>query len=512
VFIEPFSRPARLARAFASDRRGNVALIFALCLIPILVVIGAAVDLGNAQRMRAQLQDATDSAVLAVARDGLRLSDAQLKPQADSYLKASYRYLKQAPYTITKLTFDRTSVTAVLDTKASAPTSFMQIVGITSLPITAHAVSKGLGFEVAMVLDTSGSMSDPAGSGGSKISALRTAASSFLDSMFGNQATSQRVSVGIVPFAATVRVLPAGSSPPNWLDTSGATPYASEDFDSNSAHAWQLFGKLKNTKWGGCVMTRQSPYDVDDTVPSGATQFAPWFAPDEPDSGYHNSYLTDTGGSCGWSWFLSDATRQARTCKYNGATPNTYGGKGPNYLCDSNAITPLTNTKATLSDAVDALQADGNTNILEGVMWGWRVLSPTAPFTEGKAYNSANNRKIIILMTDGQNNYGGLSNMNYSEFFTYGYAVHGHIGQKTSNNSTLTSLLDAKTLTACTNAKAKGIVIYTIGFGSGAKASQALLSSCASEPDFFFQPQNSSDLKPVFLAIAESINRLRIAE
>lgn len=515
------SRLARFSRAFARDRRGNVAIVFALCLVPILAFIGAGIDMANAQRMRAQLQDATDSAVLAVARDGLRLTDAQLKPRADTYLQASYRYKKQAPYTITKLTFDRTSVTAVLDTKASAPTSFMQMVGIKTVPISAHAVSKGLGFEVAMVLDTSGSMADPAGSGGSKISALKTAANSFLDAMFGSQATSQRVSIGIVPFATSVRALPAGSSAPSWLDTNGSAPNSDEDFDSTSASRWSMFSKLKNTKWGGCVMTRNSPDDVTDSAPSGSKLFEPWFAPDEPDTTYRsgwwnynypNNYLSDTGGNCSGSTSnKSDLWREKRTCKYQNATPS---GAGPNYLCDSAAVTALTNTKATLTTAVGALSADGNTNILEGLMWGWRVLSPTEPFTQGKAYTAGNNRKVIILMTDGQNNFGGTGtgNFNYSQFFTYGYAYHGHINQVSADNDTLNDLLDAKTLTACTNAKAKGIVIYTIGFGSGAAASQSLLKSCASDPSYFYQPQNSSDLQPVFLAIAESINRLRIAE
>ena len=38
-------------------------------------------------------------------------------------------------------------------------------------------------------------------------------------------------------------------------------------------------------------------------------------------------------------------------------------------------------------------------------MWGWRVLSPTAPFTEGRAYTANDNKKILVLMTDGENTY-----------------------------------------------------------------------------------------------------------
>lgn len=533
MLIQPFSRLKRFARAFAGDRRGNVVIVFALCLIPIVAFIGAAIDMANAQRIRAQLQDATDSAVLAVARDGLRLTDAQIKPQADAYMKASYRYLKSVPYTITTITFDRTSVTAVLDTKASVPTSFMQIVGIKTVPITAHAVSKGLGFEVAMVLDTSGSMDEYAGAT-KKIDALKTAAASFLDSMFGTSATSQRVSIAVVPFATTVRVMPAGTTTaPSWLDTTGTATYAFDDFDSTTYSPWKMFSRLANTKWGGCVMTRAAPYDTDDTAPAGATLFRPWFWPDEPDddhseqtgtnrygqatyASYPNNYLDDSGGTC--SGDLSGTRNaalavkyQERSCKYKGVTPS---GAGPNAYCDTSVVTALTGTRATLDTAISALSPSSNTNILEGLMWGWRVLSPTAPFTEGKAYTAANNRKVIILMTDGVNNYGGNggANQNASAFFTYGYAKDGHIGTTSSDNDTLVAKLDAKTLTACTNAKAKGIVIYTIGFGSGATASQTLLRSCASDPTYFYQPATSADLKPVFLAIAQSINRLRISE
>ncbi len=178
----------------------------------------------------------------------------------------------------------------------------------------------------------------------------------------------------------------------------------------------------------------------------------------------------------------------------------------------SNAVTALTNVKSTLSSAFSSLQANGNTNILEGLMWGWRTLSPAAPFTEGKTYTSPNNRKVIILMTDGQNSVTGLNNFDMSYYSAAGYAAKGRLGQATSNNSTLTSLLDDRTLIACTNAKAAGILVYTIAFGSGANVSQGLLKSCASNPKYFFAPQNSSDLVPVFQQIAQSINSLRIAQ
>ena len=124
--------------------------------------------------------------------------------------------------------------------------------------------------------------------------------------------------------------------------------------------------------------------------------------------GIRNSYLDDEGGNCTGSSTttkVKNDVKQKRTCKYQGVTPSTSGGKGPNYRCDSTAITPLTSSRSTLEKAVDALDADGNTNILEGLMWGWRTVSPNAPFGDGRAYNwdgdLIRNRKFIIVMTDG---------------------------------------------------------------------------------------------------------------
>lgn len=50
---------------FTSDRRGNVAMIFALCSIPILFAVGMAIDYTSAARRRAKLDAIADSAALA---------------------------------------------------------------------------------------------------------------------------------------------------------------------------------------------------------------------------------------------------------------------------------------------------------------------------------------------------------------------------------------------------------------------------------------------------------------
>ena len=496
-----------------------MAVTFAVAALPVSMMVGMGIDIANASRVKLALQDATDEAALSLARQQSTIADSAITSTAQSYVLASYN--KTATISVTNATIDRTNIIATIDDQATVPMFFSQMFGVSTMTVHAHAVAQGLQLEVSLVLDTSGSMADTAGTGGAKIVALRTAVTDFLSNMFGTQTTSQRVSVGIVPFATAVRIVPSGTTPSSsYMDTGGleGDPYG--DYDTTTYTRFQLFTQL-NQSWGGCVMTRPPPYDVTDDAPTTstpATLFIPWFAPDQPDNNpgypyanYENDYITDTGGTCSGSTSgKTDLWREQRICKYKNASPAS--GLGPNYLCVSNAITPLTNTLSTLTTAANALQANGNTNILEGVMWGWRVLSPGQPFTQGKAYGAPNNRKVIILMTDGMNNYGGENNMNDSSYFTYGFARKGLIGQVTNNNDTLDNLLDAKTLTACTNAKAMGIVIYTIGFGSGADGSASLLQSCASDPSYYYAPENSSDLDPVFQQIAQSINNLRISQ
>lgn len=59
--------PNKILRRFERDRGGNVMMLFAILLAPIILSIGSAIDYGRAQATHTQLQAATDSAVLAAA-------------------------------------------------------------------------------------------------------------------------------------------------------------------------------------------------------------------------------------------------------------------------------------------------------------------------------------------------------------------------------------------------------------------------------------------------------------
>ena len=115
-------------------------------------------------------------------------------------------------------------------------------------------------------------------------------------------------------------------------------------------------------------------------------------------------------------------------------------------------------------------------------------------------------------MTDGLNSLLSAANFNYSHYSAAGYVSKGRYGAPTSSEATTTARLDARTAIACTNAKAKGITIYTIAFGAGAAGSAAMLRTCASSPTLYYAPQNATDLLSVFRQIAQSISSLRIAQ
>ena len=124
--------------------------------------------------------------------------------------------------------------------------------------------------------------------------------------------------------------------------------------------------------WGGCVMARGSGWDSDRRS-ADSQQHPKWDAFLWPDDSNNN-----------WKGRNTSAP----------ATPNRY--------CPVELL-PLTSDKSDIEDKIDEMYSDGNTHINVGLVWGWRVLSPTAPFTEGHAYDDEDYNKAIVLMTDGEN-------------------------------------------------------------------------------------------------------------
>ena len=292
-----------------------------------------------------------------------------------------------------------------------------------------------------------------------------------------------------------------------------------------------------------------------------------------------NSYLADTGyngagGACtGTSLSHYQTIDKAATntyprsgmtmaCKYNGALA-TIGTQwfgltvGPNSNCSTPAITPLTTNATTLTNAISAMQPTGLTNLGTGFMWGWRTISPTVnPFPisnpaaigqqNPKTYNFGppSNTKVIILMTDGYNTWSPIittqsqeqlsaSSPFLSSYESFGFMTENRLanysticpasGSSTANTGSgyttdyagFRCQMDNMLLEACTNAKAKGITIYTVGFSISSdpidSEGQNVLQACASSANDSYIAADANTLVQNFQQIAASITNLRIA-
>ena len=76
-----------MVRRFRRDQRGNVLMMFGLAIIPLMGVVGVAIDYSRASNARQALNAAIDSAALMAARDAQKLSDAQLRTRIDAWIR-----------------------------------------------------------------------------------------------------------------------------------------------------------------------------------------------------------------------------------------------------------------------------------------------------------------------------------------------------------------------------------------------------------------------------------------
>jgi len=545
-----FAKPlAKKWKMFASNERANVMILFGFAAIPLFGMVGAAVDYSQAANLRTRLQVATDATTLLVAREADTLTDSELLARAKKVLAAEIENEPTAGVDSLVLSPGRTELT--LKTSAVYPTVFMDLFGINQVPLKASTMTVITNdtYEIALVLDNSGSMSSSAG-GKSKMDAAKEAAKKLVNIMLTSPNSKGRTKISLVPFTLSVKV---GDSYKSqwWMDSNGLSSIHWQNIAKPSA-VWQpksrfdLFSEV-NVNWAGCVESRPGDYGISDEPPMSGTPdslFVPQFAPDEPGPkstgsysykftlagktttySYANSYIADTIGTCTAAETTPDkttvdkwaASEQDRLCKYKGKPSiSTSSGRGPNYNCDAMPLTRMTTTESVLNDSIDDMVAAGNTDLLEGFAWGWRTITPNAPFSDGKPYSEPDNNKVIIFMTDGMNNWGAASNHNKSIYSPFGFFTNDRLGTGATTAAAARTQLDTRTLDACKKAKDAGVTVYTVGFSVSTDpidaAGKKLLQDCATGPKFTYIASNSAEIVKVFEEIAKNIGGLLITQ
>jgi Flp pilus assembly protein TadG len=503
--------PFRARDRFDQDQRGNVAVLFAVSAIPLIGLLGGAVDITRHQRHKVELLNAMDSAAIALTRRSAE-NDVDADAFVNDYISALLSANRGDPM-LHVGDFNATQVAGgyQIQSNATMDTAFMPLIGIREMRIdlTTEVMTTGGKYEVALALDNTGSMRFYG-----RMPALRDAATQLVDDLYSEDGTDERVKMALVPFVTSVNVGHSDGFDSAWIDPVGSDPVYHLNF-SAPVNRLDLFDEM-HVGWKGCVESRFED-DLDDTAPtSPATRWVPYLWPDEPDWGYGNSYLTDSRGTRG------DRERLRDIAKYDvgrsTSVPDTTNN-GPNAACPGPVI-PLTNDTELMKREIRKMKPhneyggnNSGTNVAQGLVWAWRVLSPGEPFTGGAPYEDEETQKALILLSDGRNQVVSNGGITESDYTSYGYLADGRMGS-TDDYLVAEANVDEKVKEVCAKVKAEGIRLYTILFQVDFQKTQDLFRECASkndegEPLYYYVP-STSDLQTAFSDIGKDLTSLRI--
>lgn len=554
--------------SFFEADRGNVGMLFALSLPVVLGFVGAAVDGAYMLDVKTQLQKSVDVAVLLAARDAETDED-----RAEAFRNYLENNLGGQNFTVTASDVEvETGLNFLRITghvSADVRLFFMHHLGIKELNASASAFRSTESMEIAVVLDNTGSM----GSGGINAlkRASHALVNAVEEGRGGDQ--DIRISLVPFVTAVNIKgegfdpawidmdgqalyngwnfiddplrerrrngerldELPEGSGSNAVGSGPGGGQACSNQGQGAPAiamrercraadqypHHMYLFGQ-SGTEWKGCVEARRAPHDFTLTPPDPGnpdTLFVPYFAPDEPGdrmsqggnsaTRFNNSWLDDEIEG-------TDAERIRSTLKYinpaqmsiNDTGPLTIG---PNRACPT-PIVPLTREFSKVRSGIDAMNFwnGSGTNIAEGLAWGWRVLSPDAPYPGAAPFDAQGQKKIMVLMTDGRNvSYGARNEITRSDYGSYNFLANGFINGAT-NQSEAERALNDSTARMCTEMKQQGVEVFTVVYNETDAAVLDLFRRCASNPGNFFMARNTAALENAFLNIGQQVSRLRI--
>src|SRR6202165_3368701 len=136
----------KLTAAFGSNAAGNVAIIFGLAFIPIIGLVGAAVDYSRANVVRVQMQNALDSTTLMLAKDPSLSSytSAQLQQKASGYFNALLAKSYATNVQISTPVVNQQTSTITATASSTVPTVIMRI-----LPFNICTINMSISSQVA---------------------------------------------------------------------------------------------------------------------------------------------------------------------------------------------------------------------------------------------------------------------------------------------------------------------------------------------------------------------------
>ncbi|MBV8792491.1 MAG: pilus assembly protein [Pseudolabrys sp.] len=451
-------------RQFVRDRAGNVAITFAIATLPVIGVVGAAVDFSHGNSVRAAMQNALDSTALMLARDAATLSNADLQTKALNYFTALFTRPEAKNIAISATYTSSSGSQVVVNGSATVDTGLMSAIGIRQMTINGTATSKwgNTRLRVALVLDNTGSMADYG-----KMTALKSATHSLLNQLQSAASTNGDVYVSIIPFTTVVNVGSSnnGQSWLDWSDYGSCSGGWTTAYDWTKAHCSAdggtrtTYSSSQKSSWKGCITDRGNLTGPDTT----------------------NNYDTN----------VTAINSSVAASKYPAVD---YSIGGWNY-CTLPQAMGLTYSWSSLSSLVDSMQPGGATNQNIGLQVGWASLTGLGPFSAPAEDSNYTYQHVMILLTDGLNT----QNRWYGDGGTVGSSDDAKI--------------DAREALTCANFKAASTtnILYTIQVNTDGDPTSTLLQNCASTSDKFYLLTSSSGIADVFTQIGTNLSKLRVA-
>ncbi|MGZ9140471.1 MAG: pilus assembly protein TadG-related protein [Nitrospira sp.] len=506
---------------FSQDRRGNVAILFALFMLPILGAIGAAVDFGRAHRLHTQLQIVADAATSAGLMEYRETGDVNKGQQRllsfidqglekDGMVRAreenaggagsiGARIVHVDGSVIDPLT---SSVRPVLRTTIDTPflsllgTEEMDIQVFTKGAVASNSLEGTKDLEVSLMLDVSGSMNETSANGTVKIEDMKTAAKDFLDIIMPQDLAVDNRRVGLVPFSDRVNIgsyasaatgfdptiqVQSGTTTIHTLSTSNFTWQSLSNCRGRvrsitayssytNAQAEQFCRDNFTTRVSNKTTQYWTPDRVSEVVPRMVTRFLRTCVTERQGAERYTDAVPGSGSYVGV--FNPSSTN----------LPDQYSSSTNN--CTIPQIMTMTTEKQSLKDRIDTFVPLSGTAGHVGTAWSYYMLSPewNRFWSEGHLdvaeYDNTNTIKAAVIMTDGEYN---------------------------SNYSSPTA--SAQAIAICTEMKAKGITVYTIGFDMSTNVNdpaRKTLIACASPEKYYF-PYDGDALKTAFNEIGNSL-------
>jgi Flp pilus assembly protein TadG len=350
------------ARAFIAAKGGNITIIFALTTIPVIGLVGAAIDYSRANSAKAAMQAAADATALMLSKEITTLTPAQVSQKANAYFAALFHRNEVTGITLTPVYTASGGSQLQLTGSGKVPTSFTKVMGFSDLKIDVSSTVRwgNSRLRVALVLDTTGSMADAG-----KITALKTATKNLLSQLQSAATQNGDVYASIIPFSKDVNVDGVNSGA-TWIDWTAWNAQNGQYCKKNGQCSLTQSGNAvwtpnSHSTWNGCVVDRG-----DSSAPSSAN--------------YDENVSPPVAGTTA-SMFSAE---QYGSC--------------------SEAAKPLSYDWSGMTTLINNLSPNGNTNQNIGLAHGWMSLVGGGPYPAPPAMDpNYKYQQIIILLTDGLN-------------------------------------------------------------------------------------------------------------